>query len=152
MGVSCYIIKMDIMEKFCLKWNDFQENASSSFNKFRKDNDFLDVTLVSEEGNHISAHKVVLSASSEFFKDALKKANHANPMIFLSGFDSKTLSAILDYIYDGEVNLLQKEIDGFLQGAQKLKLDGLTVEEKESTFIGSDHTKSERNIYSNEEK
>merc|ERR1712133_106191 len=124
------------MEKFCLKWNDFHQNASSAFYKLRKDKDFLDVTLVSEDGEHISAHKVVLSASSDFFRDTLKKANHTNPMIYLSGFCSKTLQAVLDYVYNGEVNLFQEEIDQFLESAQKLKIDGLTKkteEQQEST-------------------
>ena len=123
-------------EKFCLKWNDFQLNASSTFYKLRKDKDFLDVTLVSEDGEHISAHKVVLSASSDFFRDTLKKADHTNPMIFLSGVHSKVLTAVLDYVYNGEVNLFQEEIDGFLESAQKLKIDGLTKtteDQQEST-------------------
>ena len=111
---------LGIMEKFCLKWNDFQLNASRTFYNLRKDKDFLDVTLVSEDGEHISAHKVVLSASSDFFRDTLKKAKHTNPMIFLSGFHSKTLQAVLDYVYNGEVNLFQEEIDLFLESAQKL--------------------------------
>merc|ERR1712126_412758 len=124
------------MDKFCLKWNDFKLNASGAFNKLRKDKDFLDVTLVSEDGEHLTAHKVVLSSSSDFFKDTLKKANHTNPMIFLSGFHSKVLKAVLDYVYNGEVNLFQEEIDQFLESAQKLKIDGLTKkteEQQEST-------------------
>ena len=134
------------MEKFCLRWNDFQMNASNAFNKLRKDKDFLDVTLVSEDGEHISAHKVVLSASSDFFRDTLKKADHTNPMIFLSGFHSKTLQAVLDYVYNGEVNLFQEEIDLFLESAQKLKIDGLTKtmeEQQESTdYAGNELNES----------
>ena len=134
------------MEKFCLKWNDFHQNASSAFYKLRKDKDFLDVTLVSEDGEHISAHKVVLSASSDFFKDTLKKANHTNPMIFLSGFHSKTLQAVLDYVYNGEVNLFQEEIDLFLESAQKLKIEGLTKTMKEengaTTYLENENESS----------
>merc|ERR1712029_1465 len=128
-------ITFEEMEKFCLKWNDFQLNASNAFKKLRKDKDFQDVTLVSEGGEHISAHKVVLSASSDFFKDTLKKANHTNPMIFLSGFHSKILRVVLDYVYNGEVNIFQEEIDEFLESAEKLKIDGLTrtMEEQDST-------------------
>ena len=47
------------MEKFCLNWNDFEQNASNAFNQLRDDKDFLDVTLVSDEGEHLSAHKIV---------------------------------------------------------------------------------------------
>lgn len=127
------------MEKFCLNWNDFEKNASSAFNQLRYDKDLLDVTLVSEEGEHLSGHKVVLSTSSDFFNDALKKANHKNPLIFLSGFTSKVLTAVLDYIYNGKVDIYQEEIDLFLDSAQKLKIHGLTqkLQEKtdETTFV-----------------
>ena len=123
------------MEKYSLKWNDFQLNASRTFYNLRKDKDFLDVTLVSEEGEHISAHKVVLSTSSDFFKDVLKKANHKNPLIYLSGFDSKVLAAVLDYIYNGKVNIYQEEIDIFLESAQKLKIHGLTQKVQEENKV-----------------
>ena len=119
------------MDKFCLKWNDFQQNALKLFNILRKEKDFLDVTLVSNDGHHISAHKVVLSASSKFFKDCLKKSSHPNPMIFLPGSDLKVLTAILDYIYEGEVQLLQEEINAFLDIAEKLKIEGLVSHSKE---------------------
>ena len=126
------------MEKFCLNWNDFQQNACSAFNQLRNDKDLTDITLISEEGEHMLAHKIVLSSSSDFFKDLFKKANHTNPLIFLSGFDSKVLTAVLDYIYNGAVNLFQKEIDLFIESAQKLKIHGLTqklMEDNiESTF------------------
>ena len=55
------------MEKFCLKWNDFKANVSSSFNVLRKEEELFDVTLVSDDEHHIAAHKLILSASSEFF-------------------------------------------------------------------------------------
>ena len=51
-------------EKFCLKWNDFQTNVTSSFRKLRNSDEFYDVTLVSDDQQQMSAHKIVLSASS----------------------------------------------------------------------------------------
>merc|ERR1712098_431226 len=86
----------------------------------------VDVTLVGDDGLHIMAHKVVLSSSSDFFKENLIKVDHPNPMIFLSGFDSKVINSIMDYIYNGEVQLFQNEIDLFLDSAKKLKIEGLT--------------------------
>ena len=113
------------MEKFCLKWNDFQLNVSKSFSTLRKEQDFNDVTLVSDDGEVLLGHKVVLSSSSEFFKRILRKADHAKPMIYLNGVGFKELSQILDYIYDGEVQLFQEEVGNFFSTAQKLKIDGL---------------------------
>ena len=113
------------MEKFSLKWNDFKENVSKSFSTLRKENDFYDVSLVSDDDEVVSAHKVVLSASSEFFKTILKKADHSKPMIYLSGVKSKELNHILDYIYEGEVQLFQEDLSSFLDVAEKLRINGL---------------------------
>ena len=113
------------MEKFCLKWNCFQSNISKTFSNLRSEQDFFDVTLVSDDQQHIAAHKLVLSASSELFKNILKKNTHSNPMIFLSGFNSKDLNYVLDYIYQGEVKLIQDDLDNFLNVAQKLRIEGL---------------------------
>ena len=85
----------------------------------------FDVTLVSDDEQHIAAHKLVLSASSEFFKNIIKKAKHSIPMIYLSGFKSKDLYLVMDYIYQGEVQILQTDLDGFLNVAQQLKIEGL---------------------------
>ena len=61
-------------EKLCLKWNDFQENVNAAFGSLREDNDFSDVTLACEDGQQIEAHKVILAASSPFFRDLLKRS------------------------------------------------------------------------------
>ena len=113
------------MEKFNLKWNDFLLNISKSFGIIRKEEDFFDVTLVCDDEQILSAHKVVLSASSDFFRSILRKADHAKPMIYLNGVSAKEFHNILDYIYEGEVQLFQDELDNFLAVAKKLKINGL---------------------------
>ena len=113
------------MEKFCLKWNDFQSNVSKTFSYFRTEESFFDVTLVSDDHHHIAAHKLVLSASSKFFKDILCKTQRSNPMIYLSGFSSKDLNLVMDYIYQGEVQIYQDDLDNFLNVAQRLHIEGL---------------------------
>ena len=131
------------MEKFNLKWNDFSLNVSKSFGILRKEEDFLDVSLVCDDEQIFSAHKVVLSASSDFFKTVLRKADHSKPMIYLNGVSAKELTNILDYIYEGEVQLFQDELDAFLAVAEKLKINGLVggksehvnVEEEEDEDI-----------------
>ena len=49
-------------EKFCLRWNDFENNMNSAFKELRDDNDFFDVTLAYDD-EQIQAHKVILSAA-----------------------------------------------------------------------------------------
>ena len=113
------------MEKFSLKWNDFDSNASKAFRKLRKEEDFFDVTLVSDDEHHISAHKLVLCSSSEFFKNILRKVKQVNPVIYLHGIQAKELYSVMDYIYEGEVQLYQEDLDYFLELAQKLRIEGM---------------------------
>ena len=124
-------------EKLCLKWNDFQENINSSFGNLRKDNDLSDVTLACEDGQQIEAHKVILSVSSPLFENLLKRNKHSHPLIFMRGMKSEDLNAIVDFLYYGEANVFQENLDSFLGIAEELQLKGLTgqtsgYEEKES--------------------
>ena len=66
----------------------------------KKDQDFFDVTLISDDDKTFAAHKVVLAASSDFFKHILRRADHSKPMIYLSGINQRELTHIIDYIYD----------------------------------------------------
>ena len=114
-------------EKFCLKWNDFYSNVSKSFGLFRNEDYLHDVTLVSDDHKQVSAHKLVLSACSEYFKDIFKhniKPN-AHTLLCLNGVSSDDLRNIMDYIYNGEVQIFQENLDNFLNIAQRLKLEGL---------------------------
>ena len=113
-------------EKFCLKWNDFQENIADSFHGLREDLAFSDVTLVCQDDKHIEAHRVILSACSPFFSSLLKRNKHSHPMIYMRGLKSKNLVAIVDFIYHGEANIYQEDLDDFLALAEELQLKGLT--------------------------
>ena len=117
-------------EKFCLKWNDFQENTIKTFSLLRRYEEFCDVTLVSDDQKQMMAHKVVLSSSSEYFKNILKTNKHSHPMLCLTGFTSNDIENVLDYIYQGEVQIFQKDIDKFLEMAQRLKIYGLLTSDK----------------------
>ena len=117
----------NMAEKFCLKWNDFHSNVSQSFGLFRNEEYLHDVTLVSDDHHQVSAHKLVLSACSEYFKNIFKLNNKPNthPLLCLDGIMLDDLKNIMDYIYNGEVQIFQDNLDRFLSIAQKLKLEGL---------------------------
>ena len=120
------------MDKFCLKWNDFQTSVTNSFSKLRKENDFYDVTLVSEDDQIIRGHKLVLASSSDFFKKIFKVTKQAESIIYLTGINQKNLNFIMEYIYLGEVQIYQEDIDSFLESAQKLRIEGLISEQSEN--------------------
>ena len=113
-------------EKFCLKWNDFQLNIRSSYEELRKNLDFSDVTLLCEEDQQMEAHRIILTACSPFFSSVLKRANQSHPIIYMRGLKAKDLGSILDFIYHGEANIYQADLDGFLALAEELQLKGLS--------------------------
>ena len=133
------------MHKVCLKWNDFQESVLSSFGSLSKNTEFSDVTLVCEDGQQVKAHKVVLASTCPFFKNFLKNNPHPQTLIYMRGVKSADLIAIIDFLYQGEANVYQENLDSFLSLAEELKLEGMmglapesqtseTITEKETEF------------------
>ena len=121
-------------EKLCLQWNDFRDNIGSAFRELRGDKDFTDVTLVCEDGEQVEAHKLVLVSSSPFFRNLLARVKHAHPLVFMRGVKSEDFVAILDFLYYGEANVCQKNLDAFLSLAGELQLDGLQENRTDDTF------------------
>ena len=124
-------------EKLCLQWNDFQDNIKSAFQNLREDNNFTDVTLACEDGQQVEAHKVILAASSPFFQKLLCKNNHPHPLIYMRGVKSDDLVAIVDFLYLGEANVFQDDLDSLLAIAEELQLKGLVgkTDEKVDDYI-----------------
>ena len=116
-------------EKFCLRWNDFEKNISSSFRELKEDKDFFDVTLACE-GNQLQAHKVILSACSPFFRSVLKKNPHPHPLLYLKGVKYEDVLSVLNFMYHGEVNVAQEDLNTFLAVAEDLQVKGLTQNNK----------------------
>merc|ERR1712029_169766 len=131
-------IKMS--EKLCLQWNDFQDNIKSAFGNLREDNDFADVTLACEDGQQVEAHQVILAASSPFFQKLLGRNKHPHPLIYMRGVKSDDLLAIVDFLYRGEANVFQENLDSFLAIAEELQLKGLMgkTDEKMEKDFGQD--------------
>ena len=119
---------MGSSEKFCLKWNDFQDNVTKSFSKLRQESGLFDVTLVGSDQKQLSAHRLVLSACSDFFKTIFHSNTHSHPLLYLDGVDQAEINLMLDYIYQGEVQIYQEHLDRFLDVAKKFKLEGLMAE------------------------
>ena len=108
-----------------MTWKDYNSNFSKEFDECRKHQDFFDVTLACEE-NVITAHKIVLSAASDFFKNILRKHKHEHPLIYLTEVKFSDLQSILDFIYTGETEVAEKDLETLLATATRFKVKGLT--------------------------
>jgi len=116
---------MSNTEKFCLRWNDFETNISVAFRELREEKDFFDVTLACDD-SQIQAHKVILSACSPFFRNVLRRNPHQHPLLYLKGVKYAELLSVLNFMYMGEVNVAQEELNSFLAVAEDLRVKGLT--------------------------
>jgi hypothetical protein len=50
---------MNNIDKYCLKWNKFEGNIRESFRNLREKQRFFDVTLATDDGQHIMAHELI---------------------------------------------------------------------------------------------
>ena len=141
-------------ENFKLKWNDHHSIFFSTAEELCMEDNLTDITLSCGK-QEFSAHKLVLSSCSEYFKNILKVNKHSHPLLCLEGISSADLNCILDYIYKGEVQIFQEELDRFLTIAQRLKLEGLlgdastaeeNYDEKKTNFEPSGRQSFDQNI------
>ena len=117
--------KMSSTEKFCLRWNDFESNISEAFRELREEKDLFNVTLACDD-DQLQAHKVILSACSPFFRNIFRRNKHEHPLLYLKGVNYTNLVSVLNFMYHGEVNVAQEELNSFLAVAEDLKVKGLT--------------------------
>ena len=107
---------------------DHFQNLVCDTQKKMRNNEFCDVTLVSADNKKLEAHKVILSGSSNAFKNMLVDQKHPHPLIFMRGVEHKVLEAMLDLIYNGEAELEDKLRDSFVKLQTDIELFGVNKE------------------------
>ncbi|XP_063376707.1 protein abrupt isoform X3 [Cydia fagiglandana] len=112
-------------QQYSLRWNDFHSAMVSSFRRLRDEEDFVDVTLACA-GATFTAHKVVLSACSPYFRKLLKANPCQHPIVILRDVHDKDMESLLRFMYQGEVHIGQEQLKEFLRAAQLLQVRGLT--------------------------
>ncbi|XP_049815482.1 protein abrupt isoform X1 [Schistocerca nitens] len=114
----------DPEQQYSLRWNDFHASIISSFRHLRDEEDFVDVTLACD-GCSFTAHKVVLSACSPYFRRLLKANPCQHPIVILRDVKEKDMESLLRFMYNGEVHIGQEQLSDFLKTAQMLQVRGL---------------------------
>ena len=97
----------------------------SSFSELWEDEEFSDVTFVTEDNIQIKSHKIILSHSSPFLRDILLKHSFKTITIYLPDILHRELKIILKSIYLGECIIddeLHKDISKI---AEDLKIIGI---------------------------
>ena len=120
-------LKMVDSDHFNVKWANFENDMGLSLKVLREDTEFSDVTLVCEDGQQIEAHRFVLATGSIFFQNLLKSnSKHGHPLIYMRGLKYETLTAVVDFLYCGEVAVPHGSVESFLMLVDDLKLRGVS--------------------------
>ncbi|XP_046411496.1 zinc finger and BTB domain-containing protein 6-like isoform X1 [Neodiprion fabricii] len=117
-------------EQFSLVWNSFPTNLSSGLYTLLNDEQLVDVTLAAE-GQFLQAHKLILSVCSTYFKELFKMNSCKHPIVILKDVNYRDLSALLHFMYQGEVRVKQEDLASFLKVAETLQIKGLTKDKSE---------------------
>merc|ERR1711874_778559 len=120
-----FILTKSVMEVLNLTWDVYSENSCNTIRNLYTDTTFTDVTLLTEDDQQISAHKVVLASGSSFFRRILMKNSHQNPLIYLKGIKFSDLKSIVRFIYLGETQINRTEVESFMRTGKDLQITGL---------------------------
>ncbi|XP_050714340.1 broad-complex core protein isoforms 1/2/3/4/5-like isoform X2 [Eriocheir sinensis] len=111
---------------YCLRWNNYQSSVVGVLRSLLEEGQFVDVTLACD-GRRLKAHKLMLSACSNFFRELLKENPSDHPIVFLRDVRFWELESIMDFIYNGQVNVMQDQLPGFIRTAEALQIKGLAA-------------------------
>ena len=103
-----------------LQLDFFKDHVACNLSNIFPDSSFAEVTLVSDDQIQFQAHKFVISASSSVFKNLLLDNPDSHPLIYLKGVQQQELGSILQFMYLGEVNMLENCSSIFLNNAKDL--------------------------------
>ena len=119
-------------EKYSLRWHSYSDHLKSMMRELMMNEEFSDVTLVTEDKKQIKANVIILSACSPIFKDILKKEKNSNTTMYLRGIQYSEMESIMQFMYLGEAKVYQERLDELLAVAKSLEIKELCVTETET--------------------
>ena len=118
-----------------LSQNDGLINHSAVFADFWNDKHFADVTLATKDDRQITAHKVILSSCSPFFKNIFINNSSQNLTLYLKDVKHSDLEKLVEFLYLGECDILEEDLASLIATGKDLKIKGLLDEESDNTDV-----------------
>jgi len=112
-------------DNFCLRLNSFDKSVQTAWQEMQMEEDFCDITLACQD-KQIKTHKLIISSYSPVLRDILKSTQSPHPFIYLRRVKYKDLQNLLTFMYQGEVNVPEENLTGFLEVAEDLNIRGLS--------------------------
>merc|ERR1719508_679438 len=106
------------------QFNSFGDNVRTCWQQFQGDTDFYDLTLACEN-KQIKTHKFIISSFSPVLANILKVNQTPHPVIYLRKVKYRDLQNLLNFMYQGEANVAEEDLNNFLEIAEDLNVRGL---------------------------
>ncbi|MCL4129059.1 UNVERIFIED_CONTAM: hypothetical protein GTU68_050814, partial [Idotea baltica] len=87
---------------------------------------YCDATIVCQ-GRYFPVHRVVLSTCSDYFDEMFERMQCQHPYIVFKDIEPREMELLLNYMYQGEVNVVQEMLPTLIKAAEALKVKGLAV-------------------------
>lgn len=103
------------------------------------------ITLVTDDGQHVKAHKVILASVSDVLRKMLEKFDgepSSQSIFFLRGVKYQNLASLLDFIYKGEASVHFQMLGDFMSLAKDLNVSGLNENDIDEKIDVSKSTES----------
>lgn len=121
---------------------NYHENILASLQQLRTEGHLTDVTVQVDNQGHtqeFQAHKLMLAASSGYFKTALFSQDGALEKILLPTMHVEHFSKFLEFVYTGKVELMREKIGDVLEVAECLDCKDLAEVCREALTAGIVH-------------
>ena len=144
-------------DKLQLLWHKFPDNIVFRIRQLFEEQHSPDVTLVTEDGIHIGAHKIVLASNSKFLAQILLSNPEDMPMLYLKDVHHDILLHVLEFVYTGKCRVDQDKMIAVFSVGKELQIPHLTPSgntENDAIVvhpIKEDHVKLEGPAYYSED-
>ena len=115
------------LREFEISWPRQREDIFLHLGDFVRKDQFLDMTIWA--GNRkFRAHKVILAAASDYFKEVIVSHNSYQSIISFKPFAAQHMHNMLTFIYGGKCSVPMRDLKEFLHFARYLRVHGLNVD------------------------
>ncbi|XP_057665007.1 zinc finger and BTB domain-containing protein 14-like isoform X1 [Diorhabda carinulata] len=111
------------------------ENIGNIFTNLYEDSLLTDCILYCKDGS-LKAHKVILAASSRYFRQVFIEHNDDNA-IFMYGISYSQLKKLIELIYRGSIDIPNDCFDSVYGLCEELKITGVNIESTETRTNGA---------------
>uniref|UniRef100_T1IQF6 BTB domain-containing protein n=1 Tax=Strigamia maritima TaxID=126957 RepID=T1IQF6_STRMM len=109
---------------YSVKWKTHSNVMASYFDGFVRRKEYVDITISCSRAS-LKAHKLILAASSPYFKQLIDENPSQNPTIVFNDIEYQDMQLILDFIYTGQMNVPVERMSHVCTASQYLQIRGL---------------------------